>query len=495
MKTERKDKRSVRRLAMATAMGAALLTVGACSDILEIDVPGNMTEADLLTPASAAMLINSTIADFECSFSMMTAYNSGYEDLTWRTSGYWTASASYSGGRPGGGSCTGQGDTGASYFSGFQRSRWLAETAYDSISVWTDADVEDRSTLLATAAVYAGLHYQIYGETYCEYSPAVGPMLTPKEVLGVAEGWFTSALSQLGSGDVSIVSTTSLRQLALLGRARTRLSMGDLAGAAADATQIQPGFVAYVTRDATVRGRWNAVAQALNVVRWRTIGGPMYWWGHEPTTLVSAGYYDLTIAADGSQTVDDGTPDPRVPVIFTGEFSQDGKTDQYNQQKYTSIGDDQHLARYAEAQLILAEVEIAGGSAGELASAVSRINALRDVHSLPNFASTDNDEIYRTLIEERRREFLFEGRHHADKLRYGLWFPHSLGEDHKGFDFGSAYCLLMPTNEYELNENLQSLRDNDANYDGPDLDALGDSYDFELKVSRTVVWPVPSSLP
>jgi hypothetical protein len=488
MKTQRHTRWSGTRLAMASAMGAAILTIGACDSLLEVKVPGNLTADDLFTPVSAPIIINSIIADFECSWSMRSATTSAQEDATWSTSGYWAQDTRFTNERPGGGACVGNSDTGTSWFASFQSSRFIAIGAYDKLGEWTDAEVADRSTLLATAAVYIGLNYTVFGETYCEFSPDVGPMKTPTEMLTVAEGWFTKALDALGSGDAAIVSTTSLKQLALLGRARVRLAIRDLAGARADALQIQPGFVAYVTRDASVRSRWNAVTQAMTVSGWRTIGGPMYWNDYDDDQLVTAGYYDLTIDAAGLQTVNDGVADPRVPVEYTGQFAQDGITDQYIQTKYPTVSSDQPMARWAEAQLILAEIEIDGGG---LAAAVGHINALRDAHSLPNFASTDSDEIYRTMIEERRREFFFEGRFHADKLRYGLWFPRGRGKDHKGIQYGFTTCHLMPESEYELNQNI--IDEFGVDYDGPDVTDL--NYSYELKLSRAVDWPVPNTNP
>jgi hypothetical protein len=470
------------------ALAAAMLTIGGCDSLLEVEVPGNLTSEDLFTPGSAPIIVSSFIADFECSYSMMTAVQSAQGDATWSTSGYWAQATRFSNERPGGGACTNNSDTGTSWFASFQASRFIALQAYEKLSEWTDAEVDNRSIFLATAAAYIGLNYTFFGETYCEFAPNVGPMHTPLEMLAVAEGWFTKALDALGSGDAAIVSTTSLRQLALLGRARVRLGLGNLAGAREDAVQIQPGFVAYVTRDASVRSRWNAVTQAMTVSGWRTIGGPMYWNDFEPTTMVTAGYYDLTIAADGSQTVDDGTPDPRVPVEFTGQFAQDGITDQYIQTKYPDVTNPQAIAKWAEAQLILAEIEIDGGG---LAAAVQYINNLRDAQSLPNFTSTDSDEIYRTIIEERRREFFFEGRFPADKLRYGLWYPRGRGKDHKGIQYGFTYCLLMPISEYQLNQNI--IDEFGEDYEGPDVTDL--SYTFQLKLSRPVQWPVPTMVP
>ena len=481
MKSDTKG-RGLRGSAALAAVGAAL-SLGGCSDLLDVEVPGNLTEPDLFTPESAQIIVNSLIADFECSYSMMSATASGYEDTTWRTSGYWTAQATYFGERPGGGSCTGNSDVGTNYFTGFQASRWMAESAFEQLGAWTAEEVPNRDPLMATAAVYAGLHYEVYGGTYCEYAPAVGPILTPRETLGVAEGWFTQGLDILGGSDTAIVSTSSLKQLAYLARARVRLAMGDHAGAAADAAQVQPGFVAWITRDSSVRGRWNAVFQAINVNRWRTVGGPMYWNDFQDDRLVSAGYYNLTISDAGYHTVGDGMPDPRVPTEFTGEFAQDGITNQWTQLKYNSLSDPQPLAKWAEAQLILAEVE--GGQ-----GAVDRINAVRDLHGLPHFSSSDEGEIFQAIIEERRRELFFEGRFHADKLRYGLWFPRGRGKDHKGFQFGFAYCLLMPVNEYQLNQNIVDAHG--AGYEGPDLQDLG--YEFELEMGREVEWPVPSSL-
>jgi len=484
MNTKYKTRRATRRFALAGALGLGMLGVAACDGLLDVDLPGDMTESDLYQPASAGMLVNSAITDFECAFSMFTAVMSGYEDATWRTSGYWPAQATYGGFRPGAGSCPQQSDTATNFYMSFQKAALMAETAHELLSGWTDAEVPNRTRHLATSAVYAGLFYQIHGETFCEFAPLAGPLKQPADMMREAEQWFTTALGHMGSGDFSIVSTESLRQLALLGRARVRLALGDHAGAASDAAQIQPDFVAYVTRDASVRGRWNAVYQAFNVFQWRTVAGPVYWWRHEPDQLVSVGYYDLTISPDGRQTVDDGVLDPRVPVQRMGAFSQDGITEQYNQQKYASLDADQHLARWAEAQLILAEIE--GGQ-----SAVNRINALRDVHGLPHFSSTDDDEIYSTIIEERRREFFFEGRHYADKLRYGLWFPRGQGRQHRDFAYGLGYCMLMPITDYELNTHI--LDAFGLGYEGPDL--ADRSYTYQLQVDRVANWPVPAQLP
>lgn len=445
----RERREAGRRRAMAATLLAAV-AVGACGDVLEVELPGDMTEGDLLQPQSAAMIVNSAIADFECSYSMFTVLTAAMEDTWWRATGYWGGWAEYRTTRPGTAECATD-DTNTGWATGFQKARFLAETAHSRISEW-GSEVPNADRLLATAATYAGLTYQVFGETYCELTVDVGPLMQSDDVLGRAEQWFTTALGHIGGGDHEIVSTSSLKQLALLGRARVRLALGDLAGAAQDASQIQPGFVAYATRDNSVRPRWNHVYRQLNVSLYSAVAGVVTWQG-QPVPFT--GYRDLTIAPDGRPTTGAGVTDPRVPVQYMNEFLQDGVTDNYAQLKYTSTADDIPIARWAEAQLILAEVE--GGE-----QAVSRINALRDVHGLPRYSGpTDAETIRDLIIEERRREFFFEGRFLAEKLRRDLWFPRGVGANHKAVTYGNATCFMMPLSEYQNNPNIP------PGYEGP----------------------------
>jgi starch-binding outer membrane protein, SusD/RagB family len=444
-----------RRLA-AAAMLLAAGGLGACDSIMEVELPGNLTEEDLLQPASAATIVTSGIADFECAYSMFTTMSGAVEDTWWRATGYWGGWAEYRTERPGDGECA-DGDTSSSFATSFQKARLLSETAYNSITEWGD-QVPDAERLLATSATYAGLTYQVLGETYCELTVDVGPILQPEEVLERSEQWFTTALDHMGATDFEIVSTTSLKQLALLGRARVRLAMGDLTGAAADAEQIQPDFVAYATRDASVRPRWNHVYRTLNVQGYSAVAGVVQWQG---APVPFTGYRQLTIDQQGRSTIDgfpvrgQGVPDPRVQAEFLNEFLQDGVTDNWAQQKYTSTDDDIPLARWAEAQLILAEVK--GGAA-----AVPHVNAIRDVHGLPHYQGpTDAESIRDLIIEERRREFFLEGRFFAEKLRQGLWFPRNVGNNHKAVAYGNATCWMMPVSEYQNNPNVPD------DYEGP----------------------------
>jgi starch-binding outer membrane protein, SusD/RagB family len=435
------------RPGLLSTLAVAVVALAGCDGILDVELPGQLTEEDLLRPEMAPMMVNSAIADYECGFSEFVASIGGLEDTFWESTGWFTrAWAEYQVQATTASVNTlacGTSDTSSGFFQAFQASRFQAEQAYDAIQGF-EGEVADREQLLASAAVYAGLNYQLFGEHWCEMTADVGPVLTPRQTLGIGEEWFDRAVGHLAtSGDFSTATTPSMLQLAHLGRARVRFALGDHQGAAQDAAQVEPGFVAWVTRDGAVRPRWNQIYQHHTRNQYSTVADTVWHNGE----VVSTGYRHATIDEAGNTTHGDGVPDPRVPVEYTGGTGQDGVTPHWIQTKYTGHSSDIPMARWAEAQLILAEIE--GGQ-----QAVDRINGLRDVHGLPHFSSSEPQEIQDQIIEERRREFFYEGRFHADKLRYDLWFPRGEGFNHKGVAYGTTTCLPLANEERVNNPNI-----------------------------------------
>ena len=452
MKSNRRHKKSsFGRCMVASALAFSAGVMSGCGDLLEVDLPGELTEEGLIRPEMSRPMVFSAIADFECAYAEFTFSIAGLEDAMWESTGWFAKNWSEYRVFPNTGAVDsepcGESDTAAGFFESFQSARFQAEQAYEAISGFSEEEVPDKEELLAIAATYAGLTYQTFGEHWCEMAVDVGPLMTPEETLGVGEQWFDRALQHISAtGDIAIATTASVEQLVYLGRARVHFALGNFDAAAADARQVQPGFVAYVTRSGAVRKRWNQVYHHLNVSKFGTVPGPVEFQGE----VVSVGYRNLTVDAAGRPTVGEGVADPRVPVEFTGQVGSDGVTPHWVQLKYRSQGDPIPFARWAEAQLILAEIE--GGQA-----AIDRINALRDVHGLPNVSyidASDADAIQELIIEERRREFFFEGRFHADKLRYDLWFPESRGFNHKGIAYGPTTCLPLSEDERILNPNI-----------------------------------------
>jgi SusD family len=113
----------------------------------------------------------------------------------------------------------------------------------------------------------------------------------------------------------------------------------------------------------------------------------------------------------------EGEPDPRVTVIEAGILGADAATPIFQPAKYPTIDTPIPVARWEEAQLILAEADVAAGDVG---GAVAIINTLHTNADLPLYGGGTPDEVQNQIIEERRRELFLEGQRLGDIIRYGL---------------------------------------------------------------------------
>jgi hypothetical protein len=107
------------------------------------------------------------------------------------------------------------------------------------------------------------------------------------------------------------------------------------------------------------------------------------------------------------------------------------------------------LARYAEAQLILAEAQ--GGDA-----AVSIINTMRAaVNLLPYTGATDATSIKALIASERQRVLYVEGFRAFDVERLELPLVPASGSTYRfGGTYGNTVCLPVPDVERNANPNI-----------------------------------------
>jgi starch-binding outer membrane protein, SusD/RagB family len=416
--------RGARRLVTALLLGLPLVTGCSTDRFLKVTAPSSLPADRLQTPQYAPLLVNGAVADFECAYGSFVLVEGIISDELADSqlgAAGWPYDRRDANTQPAGpygvNSCSNNQTPGV--YTPISTARWDADNVLTLLQGWTDQQVPNRQALIAKAALYGGFSYTIMGMAMCSAAVDGGPELSQQDLFGLAEQRFSTAIDAgNATGQSDIVNA------ALLGRARVRLFMGDKANADADAKQVPAGFDYDATFSADNNRRYNRV-YASNI---------------------RFGFYTVEPLSRGLTT--DGVVDPRTKSIDSGVNGADGTIVWY-QQKYTDFSTPIPMARYAEAQLIIAEVE--GGQ-----TAVDIINQLRDNVGLPHFQSTDPAVIQQTLIEERRRELWLEGQRNYDIERFNLPQEPAPGTPFpaKGGFYGTTTCLPLPDVERYNNPNI-----------------------------------------
>ena len=148
--------------------------------------------------------------------------------------------------------------------------------------------------------------------------------------------------------------------------------------------------------------------------------------------------------------------DPRVAVTNTNRNGTASGTQIWTPDKYPALASAMPIARYAEAQLIVAESKLA---ANDLAGAVAAINVVRASRAgVPAYDGTGQAaaQIKATIIEDRKRELFLEGHRLGDLRRYGLTFTPTAGTPYTigGGVYGTQTCFPLPDVERINNPNI-----------------------------------------
>lgn len=398
---------------LAVLAAAALASgLGGCSDLLDVKLPGNVTEESLDDPALADILVNSVVADFECAYNNYNFGSAVHSDEMWHSTGNLTernwgqrkiteTNTNYVSG-----SC---GAWGYGLWTNMHKARFESEDVFERITNW--ADVPEKDKKLATVRTYGAFLYTYFGETFCQANFDGGPALEPEAVLAIAEEKFESALQLAQSaGDATLLNA------ARVGLARVRLDLGDYAGAKQMAEQVPQGFVLNATRSDDFSYRRNK--------------GFTQWYENRHHTVAPA-FRSLTWK---------GVADPRVNVRDDNRFGLDGVTQLWLSDKWPSRDTPVPIATWKEARLIVAE---AAAKTGDAATAVAIINDLHTRAGLPAYDPATDGAVMDHVVQERSRELFNEGGHRLnDMLRFGLPFPS--GTDHIGGTYGNTTCWPLP---------------------------------------------------
>ena len=228
---------------LALVLSVALLS--GCRDLLDVELPAQLTDDVLTDPRNAAIIVNSFI---------------GHWEYAWDKQVYWNF------GREAGGEVhlcgpCGYSDfqTGSPVFGGNDGS--MAKSLRFSRDLWNKLDKEwdvkavpDRARFMALASIYQGAALSWAGSTLCEVALNGGKKQTAAETLTQAEAMLTRALTEIAAlpgGDFAVVNgiATSAKTMVYGLRAQTRYMQANMTGAAQDAAQVPNGFVAWNTRE------------------------------------------------------------------------------------------------------------------------------------------------------------------------------------------------------------------------------------------------------
>ncbi len=402
--------------------GLSILFLGltACDGLLDVTNPGRVAESDLDNPALVPTLVNSALGQFECAYTQYVATSgimaneyvnsSSWLDINgwgWRGIELKTIT----------GSCPGNRNaTGLGAYTPLQQARYQAEDAARRIEAFPEEEVPDKVENLAYLSTYAGFSYVLLGEGYCEMAIDQGPLMTPSEVLAIAETKFTDAIGFAASAGVE-----DLRLLAVAGRARVRLDLGNLEGAATDADEIPEGYV------------WNAEYSTTDARRENRV-----------YNLNRRNFYLSVETTKNTGLMAGGAPDPRITYTDAHAKGNDGVTDQMLQNRYPTADSPIPMASWEEAQLIIAEARPA--------ETIDAINRLRASQGIPDVTVDEAADLEALVIEERRRQLFSDGHRLGDMLRLGIPFP--TGVNHKGQAWGTMTCMPLPDQEKLNNPNI-----------------------------------------
>jgi hypothetical protein len=410
-------------------VAATLIAACTTSRLLDVQAPNSVPATVFDDPANASLMVNSAIGDFECAYgSFITSEGIATDELqdATITAANWQLDRrddGFTSGSYGTGGCTAN----EGVYTPMSTARWEADQAIVRLAGWTDAQVVNRQALLAQANVYAGFSYALLGMSMCQAAFDQGAPVDQKGMFALAEKRFSDAIAA-----AQAANQTNLLNAAYVGRARVRLFQHNTAGAISDAQLVPKGFVFNATTDATTSRRFNRVFAAISVGGGVTI---------EPATR--------------NLTTENGEKDPRAATIQLTTKPSDGTSLVFIPTKFNAAtvtaGEAIPLpiARYEEAQLILAEAQ--GG-----ATAVNVINTMRAAVNLKPYTGATDAAAIKTLIAGERQRVLFvEGFRAFDIERLDLTLVPAPGGLYRfGGVYGNTVCLPLPDVERAANPNL-----------------------------------------
>jgi len=346
-------------------------------------------------------------------------------------------------------------------YNSLQQSRGFTKTAIEKLQQYTPEGKGNIGQMYFTLA----FEEMSLAENFCNgiplsYTtdgvPEYGPPLTNDSIFRRAVAHYDSALVLAAATDAA---KTSIRQGALIAKARTLVDLGQFAGAAAlvPTTAVPTSYQWLLTFD-------------------QTTGDNQIW-----SLNNSAGRYTVSDSFDVTGVIKNALPfvsakDPRVPVIPSPSTKPfDGSTPLLVQQIWANRSDGAPLVSGIDARLIEAEAKL---SAGDYAGMLTILNALRTtsqtigVYRVPVMTAlattpATKDAAINLFFREKAFWTFGRGQRLPDERRLVRQYGRSqdqvfpVGSFHKGDTYKSDVNLPVPDAEL-TNPNFKGCLDRKA---------------------------------
>src|SRR3954469_6936515 len=235
--------RSAAYSARRAIFGFALFGITACNSLLDVDNPGSVPAESLTDPALVPALAAAALQTLQCGVMQYAATASMLSGEELNANGFvdnhpweWRGVVEIKGAP---GSCNyGRGTTAMGFYTPLQQARFQLDDAFNRLEKFEDAQVPSRASLMAQMRAYGGYADLLLGEGMCEMTMDNGPKMTRADVFTKAEERFTDAITR-----ATAVNDQSVLNMARVGRARARLNLKNLTGAASDAIAVPASFV------------------------------------------------------------------------------------------------------------------------------------------------------------------------------------------------------------------------------------------------------------
>ncbi len=423
-----------RRATRLLAALAAAMTVGACTNMLDVKNPGAITSDNLNDPTMVGPLVNGAVGEFQVAFDGVDFYGGVFTDEL-------IDRQVFADDKP---IDVRQIDPSNSLINAYvytplQLARGAADHGITQIRQILGAKASSNIDV-ARLYDYAGYSLELLAESFCTAPIDVSQPYTPAQLSQMAVEHFDSALTVAAAAraaGASAASADSLTNLANVGIARASLYRNDKAAALAAAQKVPASFEFWVNHSANSAHEYNFIYDAVRVNNQYASLDPSFQGLNDPRIPQSAQPIEVPFNKGAFVYI------PYASEQFSGY--QPGQLNQI--QKNTGM----RFASGLEAQYIAAEAQ------GPTPATLAFVNARRAVGNQPAVNDT-GDQLMADLREQRRRDFFLDAYRLGDLRRYLQFynvdqFPKGVWPGDNQTLYGTQTCFPLPSSE-NTNPNL-----------------------------------------